>query len=179
MLGERNVVIYRIRILRIFRKLRKLRILNILKFLNILTYILIAFNTITIHITDTFSVDYAVSPYYLITSSPLFHGLLSTCLQLSSFVSVEVRRKHSYISRRDTEPLPKECLNTCTDTSKKNNNIKTHPASELRGEKEFDHYKSSIKLEYPLQAAFVPRGMCSSFIFPYIASNCFASKKGS
>ena len=97
MLGERNVVyvvIYRIRILRIFRKLRILKILN---FLNLLTYILIAFNTITIHITDTFSVDYAVSPYYLITSSPLFHGLLSTCLQFSSFVSVEVRRKHSYI----------------------------------------------------------------------------------
>ena len=130
MLGERNVVyvvIYRIRILRIFRKLRKLRILKILKFLNILTYILIAFNTITIHITDTFSVDYAVSPYYLITSSPLFHGLLSTCLHLSSSVSVEVRRKHSYISRRDTEPLPKECLNTSIDTSKKNNNIKNSP----------------------------------------------------
>ena len=127
MLGERNVVyvvIYRIRILRIFRKLR---ILKILKFLNILTYILIAFNTITIHITDTFSVDYAVSPYYLITSSPLFHGLLSTCLQLSSFVSVEVRRKHSYISRRDTEPLPNERLNTSIDTSKKNNNIKNSP----------------------------------------------------
>ena len=122
MLGERNVVyvvyvvIYRIRILRIFRKLR---ILKILKFLNILTYILIAFNTITIHITDTFSVDYAVSPYYLITSSPLFHGLLSTCLHLSSSVSVEVRRKHSYISQMDTEPLPKECLNTSIDTSKK------------------------------------------------------------
>ena len=125
MLGERNVVIYRIRILRIFRKLR---ILKILKFLNILTYILIAFNTITIHITDTFSVDYAVSPYYLITSSPLFHGLLSTCLQLSSFVSVEVRRKHSYISRRDTEPLPKECLNT----SKKNNYIKNSPRYQMR-----------------------------------------------
>ena len=116
MLGERNVVIYRIRILRIFRKLR---ILKILKFLNILTYILIAFNTITIHITDTFSVDYAVSPYYLITSSPLFHGLLSTCLQLSSSASVEVRRKHSYISRRDTESMPKEHLNTSIDTSKK------------------------------------------------------------
>ena len=129
MLGERNVVyvvIYRIRILRIFRKLR---ILKILKFLNILTYILIAFNTITIHITDTFSVDYAVSPFYLITSSPLFHGLLSTCLQLSSFVSVEVLRMHSYISRRDTESMPKEHLNTSIDTSKKNDNIKTHPAN--------------------------------------------------
>ena len=120
MLGERNFVyvvfIYRIRILRIFRKLRILKILN---FLNILIYILIAFNTITIHITDTFSVDYAVSPYYLITSSPLFHGLLSTCLQPSSFVSVEVRRIPSYISRMDTEPLPKEHLNTSIDTSKK------------------------------------------------------------
>ena len=128
MLGERNVVyvvIYRIRILRIFRKLRKLRILKILKFLNILTYILIAFNTITIHITDTFSVDYAVSPYCLITSSPLFHGLLSTCLQLSSFASVEVLRMHSYISRRDTEPFPKGRLNT----SNGNSNIKTHPAT--------------------------------------------------
>ena len=90
MLGERNVVyvvfIYRIRILRIFRKLR---ILKILKFLNILTYILIAFNTITIHITDTFSIDYADLPNYLITSSPHFHGLLPTCLQPSSSVSVE------------------------------------------------------------------------------------------
>ena len=123
MLGERNVVyvvIYRIRILRIFRKLRKLRILKILKFLNILTYILIAFNTITIHITDTFSVDYAVSPYCLITSSPHFHGLLPTYLQPSSFVSVEVRRKHSYISRGDTELLPNERLNTSIDTNKKN-----------------------------------------------------------
>ena len=131
MLGERNVVhvvfIYRIRILRIFRKLRKLRILKILKFLNILTYILIAFNTITIHITDTFSVDYAVSLYYLITSSPLFHGLLPTCLQPSSFASVEVRRIPSYISRGDTEPLPKECLNT----SNGNSNIKTHPANPM------------------------------------------------
>ena len=137
MLGERNVVyvvIYRIRILRIFRKLR---ILKILKFLNILTYILIAFNTITTNITDTFSVNYAVSPYYLITSSPLFHGLLSTCLQLSSFVSVEVRRKHSYISRRDTELLPNERLNTSIDISKKNNNIKNSPrkSGELQGEK--------------------------------------------
>ena len=36
--------------------------------------------------------------------------------------------------RMDTEPLPKERLNTSIDTNKKNNNIKTHPASELRGE---------------------------------------------
>lgn len=113
------------------------------------------------------------------TLSPYFHGFLPTCLQPSSSASVEVRRKHSYISRRDTEPMPKECLNTSIDASTQNNNLKTHPASELRGEKEFDHYKSSIILEYPLQAAFVPCGMCNSFIFPYIASNCFASKKGS
>ena len=128
MLGERNVVyvvfIYRIRILRIFRKLRKFRILN---FLNLLTYILIAVNKTTIRITDSFSIDYADFPNYLITSSPHFHGLLPTCLQPSSFVSVESLRKHSYISRRDTEPLPKECLNTSIDTSKKNNNIKNSP----------------------------------------------------
>ena len=116
--------LYRIRILRIFRKLR------ILNFLNFLTYILIAFNTTTIRITDTFSIDYAVSPYFLITSSPLFHGLRPTCLQFSSSASVEVRRKHSYIFRMDTIPMPKECLNT----SKKNNNIKTHPANKLRSE---------------------------------------------
>ena len=38
--------------------------------------------------------------------------------------------------QRDTEPLPKECLNTSSDTSKKNINIKTHPATkqEWRGE---------------------------------------------
>ena len=128
MLGERNVVyvvfIYRIRIFRIFRKLRILKILN---FLNLPTYILIAFNTTTIRITDSFSIDYADLPNYLITSSPHFHGLLPTYLQPSSFVSVEVRRKHSYISRRDTEPLPKECLNTSIDTSKKNRNIKLTP----------------------------------------------------
>ena len=132
MLGERNVVyvvfIYRIRILRIFRKLRILKILN---FLNLLTYILIVFNTTTIRINDSFSIDYADLPYYLITSSPLFHGLLPTCLQPSSFVSVEVRRIPSYISRRDTEPLLKERLNTSIDTSKKNDNIKTHPANPM------------------------------------------------
>ena len=131
MLGERNVVhvvfIYRIRILRIFRKLRKLRILKILNFLNLLTYILIAFNTTTIRITDYFSTDYADLPNYLITSSPHFHGLCPTCLQPSSFVSVEVLRIPSYISRRNTEPLPKECLNPGIDTSKKN--IKIHPQS--------------------------------------------------
>ena len=106
MLGERNVVyvvfIYRIRILRIFRKLRILKILN---FLNLLTYILIAVNKTTIRITDSFSIDYADFPNYLITSSPHFHGLLPTCLQPSSFVSVEVRRKHSYIS----EGIPNSC----------------------------------------------------------------------
>ena len=31
--------------------------------------------------------------------------------------------------RRDIEPLPKERLNTSIDTSKKNNYIKTHPAT--------------------------------------------------
>ena len=105
MLGERNVVyvvIYRIRILRIFRKLR---ILKILKFLNILTYILIAFNTITIHITDTFLIDYADLTNYLITSSPHFHGLRPTCLQPSSFVSVEVRKKF-YFSISNTMRRP-------------------------------------------------------------------------
>mgnify|MGYP003423258589 CR=1 FL=1 len=30
-----------------------------------------------IRITDSFSFDYADSPYHLITSSPLFHGLLA------------------------------------------------------------------------------------------------------
>lgn len=30
--------------------------------------------------------------------------------------------------------LPKECLNTSIDTSKKNCNIKTHPANGLQGE---------------------------------------------
>ena len=84
---------------------------------------MIAFNTTTIRITDSFSIDYADLSNYLITSSPLFHGLLSTCLQPSSFASVEVRRKHSYISRRDTEPLPKECFSTSIETSKKNNNM--------------------------------------------------------
>ena len=34
--------------------------------------------------------------------------------------------------RRDTEPLPRGRLNTSIDTSKKNNDIKTHPE---RGEK--------------------------------------------
>ena len=152
MLGERNVVyvvIYRIRILRIFRKLRKLRILKILKFLNILTYILIAFNTITIRITDTFSVDYADSPCRLIALSPYFYGLLPTCLQTSSSASVEVRRKHSYISRRDTEPLPKERFNTSIDTSKKNNNIKTHPANPMTCRvKIFRFYTNSIDMPW-------------------------------
>ena len=120
MLGERNVVyvvfIYRIRILRIFRKLRILKILN---FLNLLTYILIAVNKTTIRITDSFSIDYADFPYYLTTSSPHFHGLLSPYPYPTFSASVEVRRKHSYISRMDTEPLPKEHLNTSIDTSKK------------------------------------------------------------
>ena len=35
--------------------------------------------------------------------------------------------------RRDTEPLPKERLNTSIDTSKKNINIKTHPANQVAG----------------------------------------------
>ena len=47
---------------------------------------LIAFSTITIRITDSFSIDYADFPNYLITS---FHGLLPTCLQSSSSASVE------------------------------------------------------------------------------------------
>jgi hypothetical protein len=34
---------------------------------------------------------------------------------------------HLSVFRRDTEPLPKERLNTSIDTSKKSNNIKTHP----------------------------------------------------
>ena len=38
--------------------------------------------------------------------------------------------------RMDTEPLLKECLNTSVDTSKKNNNIKTHPLLSARDELE-------------------------------------------
>ena len=102
MLGERNVVhvvfIYRIRIFRIFRKLRILKILN---FLNLLTYILIAFNTTTTRITDSFSTDYTDLPNSPITSSPHFHGLLPTYLQPSSSASVEIRRK-SYFSSFST-----------------------------------------------------------------------------
>ena len=92
MLGERNVVhvvfIYRIRILSIFRKLR------ILKMLNFLTYILIAFNTTTIRITDSFSTDYTDLPNSPITSSSHFHGLLPTYLQPSSSASVEIISMH-------------------------------------------------------------------------------------
>ena len=102
MLDERNVVhvvfIYRIRIFRIFRKLRKLRILKILNFL---TYILIAFNTTTIRITDSFSTDYTDLPNSPITSSSHFYGLLPTYLQPSSSASVEIRRK-SYFSSFST-----------------------------------------------------------------------------
>ena len=47
----------------------------------------------------------------------------------SSSASAEVLRKHSYISRRDTIPLPKRRLNTSVDTNKKNDDIKTHPAN--------------------------------------------------
>ena len=39
-------------------------------------YIFISYKT-TIRITDSFSIDYADLPYYLTTSSPHFHGLLS------------------------------------------------------------------------------------------------------
>ena len=83
---------------------------------------MIAFNTTTIRITDSFSIDYADLSNYLITSSPLFHGLLSTCLQFSSSASAEVRRspqKALLHFRRYTELLPKEHLNTSIDTSKK------------------------------------------------------------
>ena len=107
MLGERNVVhvvfIYRIRILRIFRKLRKLRILN---FLNLLTYILIAFNTTTIRITDSFSTDYTDLPNSPITSSSHFHGLLPSYLQPSSSASVEIYFSSFSTLRRLFRTLP-------------------------------------------------------------------------
>ena len=69
---------------------------------------------------------FTLSPNNLITSLPRTSFLLS--LPLLS----RVRENHQhalFISRRNTEPFPKECLNTCTDTSKKNNDIKTHPAT--------------------------------------------------
>ena len=62
---------------------------------------MIAFNTTTIRITDSFSIDYADLSNYLITSSSHFHGLLPTYLQPSSSASVEIRRK-SYFSSFST-----------------------------------------------------------------------------
>ena len=71
MLGERNVV-YVVFIIELesLENLGNLEILKILNFLNLLTYILIVFNTTTIRINDSFSIDYADLPYLLTTLSP-------------------------------------------------------------------------------------------------------------
>lgn len=76
MLGERNVV-YVVFIIELesLENLGNLEILKILKILNLLTYILIAINKTTIRITDSFSFDYADSPYHIIILSPSSYGL--------------------------------------------------------------------------------------------------------
>ena len=56
------------------------------------------------------------------TRLPLWYSRMAVC-QKSLFPF------HLSVFRRDTEPLPKERLNMSIDTSKKNNNIKTHSAN--------------------------------------------------
>ena len=68
--------------------------------------IFFCFTNNTIRITDSFSFNYKDLLDHLITLSPQSCG-------------------HFLFVRRDTAPLPKECLNTSIDTSKKN--IKNSP----------------------------------------------------
>lgn len=52
----------------------------------------------------------------------------------NSLLFTGFRRVYALFVRRVTEPLPKERLNTSIDTSKENNNIKTHPLLLARDE---------------------------------------------
>ena len=61
--------------------------------------------------------------------------VIETAGQLGTSPQKVLANDASFLCRWDTEPLPKRRLNTSIDTSKKNNDIKTHPANGLQGEK--------------------------------------------
>ena len=68
---------------------------------------------------------------------PRASEVIETAGQVGTCPQKVLANDASFVCRRNTEPLPKERLNTSIDTSKKNDNIKTSPRKSinLQGEK--------------------------------------------